>query len=654
MFSFCFQRKHLNSRSFHCDLCDKSFWQADHLKHHRMIHTGEKPYSCNVCGNSFRWTGDLGHHRRTQHGQTHPYSCPTCKEIYATTSELNAHEMTMHPKKSKPPPPLQQNLQKSNISSVKDTLPSVSNMLHKQHQSQPQDLIQNNSIISNNPHFPLNFSRNFPGVYPLNSMVLKEPYNSLLANNFSNNPSAELMSQKESIGCGNDIHTPLLDKDSFNPKSSQESTFPTFMSYEKIKIAPSMQNQTLQTPFNENDDYENKSDNESESDNANKINNVDKRDNENISDHENNSDGSNKSEYENKSDNENDNSEIESSFDERESRQVNQVDGDYEEDTTDIEHYELPVEFDREEKTKSKKLTKKKTKTEKIKGLEEGDSEKETSLEGKRKKARKRQRENRYCAECDKTFATAPNYKRHMANFAGHNASVVFDKPFACEICGATFREKKTLTDHRRIHTGERPYSCEICSKTFRTNAHLHRHKPFHTQDKKFVCDVCGHKFFFRDQLTRHARIHKGEFPFPCELCDKAFREKSRLEKHKILHINPYTGVSDFKVSGYKPFVCDVCDKAYPSKQSLVRHKKIHTENNPNVCEYCNRPFHSNSDLRRHKMTHTGDVRRLRRPKLPGKDRVARVFHCPECDMAFDCASTLKIHKAMHIEGAQN
>ena len=76
--------------------------------------------------------------------------------------------------------------------------------------------------------------------------------------------------------------------------------------------------------------------------------------------------------------------------------------------------------------------------------------------------------------------------------------TIVMDKnkPFACDICGKSFKQKIVMTNHRRIHIGEKPYGCEICKMTFSYRTTLANHKRIHTGEKPYECDVCKKTLF--------------------------------------------------------------------------------------------------------------------------------------------------------------
>lgn len=70
-------RMHTNHRPYECKYCNKSFTQSGHLNNHERLHSGERPYQCTVCAKRFTQSGHLSNHLRLHSGER-PFECQVC------------------------------------------------------------------------------------------------------------------------------------------------------------------------------------------------------------------------------------------------------------------------------------------------------------------------------------------------------------------------------------------------------------------------------------------------------------------------------------------------------------------------------------------------------------------------------------------------
>ncbi|CAL9704000.1 unnamed protein product [Knipowitschia caucasica] len=84
------RRRHLGHKPYTCTVCGKAFSGGGDLQAHTRIHTGEKPYSCRDCGRRFAVSSQLVTHRRTHTGEK-PYACAQCGKKYSRSQQLKNH-----------------------------------------------------------------------------------------------------------------------------------------------------------------------------------------------------------------------------------------------------------------------------------------------------------------------------------------------------------------------------------------------------------------------------------------------------------------------------------------------------------------------------------------------------------------------------------
>ena len=85
-----------NLRKFKCEVCGKGFTTCQNLKDHNNVHTGEKPYKCELCTACFASRGTQVMHQRRHLGVPRRNKAQKCTECGITVTNLQQHIDSVH------------------------------------------------------------------------------------------------------------------------------------------------------------------------------------------------------------------------------------------------------------------------------------------------------------------------------------------------------------------------------------------------------------------------------------------------------------------------------------------------------------------------------------------------------------------------------
>ncbi|KAK6484140.1 zinc finger and BTB domain-containing protein 41-like [Huso huso] len=90
-----------NKKTLKCPKCDKTFDRAGKYESHTRVHTGEKPFQCEVCHQRYSTKSNLTVHRKKHNNETafhkKEHKCPYCNKLHASKKTLTKHVKRFHP-----------------------------------------------------------------------------------------------------------------------------------------------------------------------------------------------------------------------------------------------------------------------------------------------------------------------------------------------------------------------------------------------------------------------------------------------------------------------------------------------------------------------------------------------------------------------------
>ncbi|XP_002924801.1 zinc finger protein 646 [Ailuropoda melanoleuca] len=257
--------------------------------------------------------------------------------------------------------------------------------------------------------------------------------------------------------------------------------------------------------------------------------------------------------------------------------------------------------------------------------------------------------------------------------------------PFSCSPCGKTYCQSEGPLNRHSTPKTDR-HHCLLCSKEFLNPVATKSHSHNHIAAQTFACPDCGDTFQSRHELASHLHTHAsglGQMPPQIQEAtgpeggvvedevdtpgrgeiQKSPSEPPKAPGENAGRANGGQGVkSTVAEDEERPFRCAQCGRSYRHAGSLLNHQKAHTTG-LYPCSLCPKLLPNLLSLKNHGRTHT-DPKRHRcsicgkafrtAARLEGHGRVHAPregpFTCPHCPRHFRRRISFQQHQQQHQE----